>query len=102
MTYDSIYELVKQIPAGQVATYGQLAALVGHPRAARLVGNAMAVCPDDTVPCHRVVDRMGNTKIAFDLGEVGVQRRMLEEEGVPFLSNGRVDLKACLWTPESD
>ena len=60
------YAIVRQIPAGKVATYGQIARLAGMPRCARTVGYAMAGCQDATVPCHRVVDRFGGTKACFD------------------------------------
>ena len=66
-TFDEIWDIVRQIPAGKVATYGQIARMTGRPRGARLVGWAMASCPAGSgVPCHRVVDRAGGTKRAFD------------------------------------
>lgn len=95
-----ILELVKQIPSGKVATYGQLAHLVGMPRGARVVGYALAGCTDARVPCHRVVDRFGRTKEVFDTIEHGLQRRLLEEEGVVFLPDGTVDLAKSQWLPE--
>ena len=100
--YDRIYGLTRQIPPGRAATYGDLARLAGIPRGARLVGWAMAACRDETVPCHRVVDRLGGTKAAFDLLAPGTQRALLEAEGVPFLPDGRVDLDRCRWTGEED
>ena len=60
------FDIVRQIPAGKVATYGQVARLAGMPRCARTVGYAMAACRDASVPCHRVVDRFGGTKSCFD------------------------------------
>lgn len=89
--------LVREIPAGQVATYGQIARLAGMPRCARAVGYAMAACRDPSVPCHRVVDRRGGTKTAFDVHGPGTQRALLEAEGVPFREDGTVDLSACAW-----
>ena len=65
--FSRFYALVRQIPPGQAATYGQIARLAGMPRCARLVGYAMAACQDPGIPCHRVVDRMGGTKAAFDI-----------------------------------
>ena len=100
--YQRVYALVRQIPAGRVATYGQLALLAGSPRAARVAGYAMAVCRDPAVPCHRVVDRFGGTKAAFDTFAPGTQRALLEAEGVAFLQNGNADLSRFQWDPMLD
>ena len=89
--------IVRRIPAGTVATYGQIARLAGMPRCARTVGYAMAACHDPSVPCHRVVDRFGGTKSCFDRCAPGTQRALLEAEGVPFTPDGRVDLEQCQW-----
>lgn len=94
-----IYDVVRQIPAGQAATYSQVARAAGLPRGARIAGYAMAACRDETVPCHRVVDRLGGTKTAFDRLAPGTQRALLEAEGVPFRPDGTVDLDRCRWTP---
>ena len=108
--FGAFYDVVRRIPAGSVSTYGQVARLAGMPRSARLagmprcarlVGYAMASCQDPTVPCHRVVDRFGGTKAAFDTFAPGTQRALLEAEGVAFRLDGTVDLEQCLWTPES-
>ena len=98
--FSAFYEIVRRIPAGSVATYGQVARLAGMSRNARLVGYAMAACQDPAVPCHRVVDRFGGTKAAFDTFAPGTQRALLEAEGVPFRPDGTVDLDLCLWAPE--
>ena len=98
--FSAFYEIVRRIPAGSVATYGQVARLVGMSRSARLVGYAMAACQDQSVPCHRVVDRFGGTKAAFDTFAPGTQRALLEAEGVPFRPDGTVDLDLCLWAPK--
>ena len=95
--FDKIYTIVKQIPEGSVATYGQIAVLAGLMKGARTVGFAMAACKDESVPCHRVVDRLGRTKTAFDTYTTGVQQAMLEAEGVGFLENGIVDLAHYQW-----
>lgn len=65
--FQCFYDIVCHIPAGTVATYGQVARLAGMPRCARTVGYAMAANRDPSVPCHRVVDRFGGTKSCFDL-----------------------------------
>ena len=98
--FGAFCDVVRQIPAGTVATYGQIARLAGMPRCARLVGYAMAACSDPPVPCHRVVDRFGGTKAAFDRLAPGTQRALLEAEGVPFRPDGTVDLGRCQWDPE--
>ena len=98
--FEAIYRIVREIPNGRVATYGQIARLAGMPRGARAVGYAMAACNDDTVPCHRVVDRLGGTKAAFDTYAPGTQRALLEAEGVPFRADGTVDLTRCQWQPD--
>ena len=88
--FDAFYDIVRRIPAGKVATYGQVARLAGMPRCARTVGYAMAGCRDASVPCHRVVDRFGGTKACFDTFAPGTQRALLEAEGVPFTPEGKV------------
>lgn len=97
--FPAVYEVVRRIPAGRVATYGQVARLAGMPRGARTVGFALAGCKDRSVPCHRVVDRFGGTKAAFDTTGPGLQRAMLEAEGVVFRPGGTVDMERCRWRP---
>ena len=92
-TFEKIYEVVKTIPEGKVATYGQVAVLAGDPRWARVVGYAMHVNPEPgIIPCHRVVNREGKVAPSFAFGGEGVQRQLLETEGVVFESDGRIDL----------
>lgn len=95
--YDQIYALVAQIPPGQTATYGQLAFLAGRPRASRIAGCAMACAPAG-LPCHRVLYRDGRLSPPGTFGGQDVQRLLLEQEGVPFLPDGRVDLRLCQWS----
>ena len=97
--FSRFYDIVRQIPPGKVATYGQVARLAGMPRRARTVGYAMAGCTDPSVPCHRVVDRFGGTKACFDTFAPGTQRALLEAEGVTFRLDGTVDLGQCQWVP---
>lgn len=93
------YDLVRQIPEGRVATYGQLARMLGEPRKARFVGFAMHGSPGMAggVPCHRVVFKDGSLAPGFAFGGPEVQRQMLESEGVLFLADGRVDMERCGW-----
>ena len=92
--FEKIYEVVKTIPKGRVATYGQVAFLAGNPRWARVVGYALHNNPSpETIPCHRVVNREGKVAEAFVFGGGGAQRTLLENEGIKFEADGRVDLK---------
>lgn len=96
-----VYALVARIPRGRVATYGQIARMLGAARAARIVGWAMHGNPHGAhVPCHRVVQQGGSCSPNFRIGDPGAQRRLLEREGVRFLLDGRVDLEAHQWRPE--
>jgi methylated-DNA-protein-cysteine methyltransferase-like protein len=96
-----IWEVVAAIPAGCVATYGQVAALAGLPRHARLAGYALQELPDGSeVPWHRVINAQGRVSERADLGQgAGFQRHLLEEEGVVFDLSGRVDLRRYRWEP---
>ena len=88
-----ILSVVEEIPAGCVATYGQIAALVGREKNARLVGKVMSMADYyGRYPCHRVVNAQGRLVPGW-----ADQRRLLEEEGVGFRENGCVDLKKHLW-----
>ena len=105
-----VYDAVDQIPCGMVATYGQIARLVGEPRKARFVGYALHGNPrpwvpgpaDDPAggsgtPCHRVVFADGRVCEGFAFGGPDAQRALLEAEGVPFRDATHVDLAACRW-----
>ena len=88
-----VYEAVKLIPEGKVATYGQIAKLAGYPRAARAVGNALHRNPDETnVLCNRVVNADGRLAKSFGFGGPDEQRRRLLADGV-YVVNYRVDLE---------
>ncbi|MBO5497494.1 MAG: MGMT family protein [Oscillospiraceae bacterium] len=94
--FQAVYEIVAQIPRGRVVSYGQIARLLGSPRAARQVGWAMRQCPEE-LPWQRVI--MSDGSIAGG-GWSELRRALLEEEGVPFLPDGRVDMARCRWLPE--
>lgn len=93
------HDVVRQIPTGRVASYGQVARLMGEPRKARFVGFAMHASPGMAggVPCHRVVFADGRLAPGFAFGGPGEQRRLLEGEGVGFLPDGRVDMERFDW-----
>lgn len=95
--FEQIYDVVRQIPKGKVATYGQVAALAGNKRWARVVGYALHVNPDpDNIPCYRVVNRQGEVSKAFAFGGENRQIELLKNEGVEF-TDGRVDLEKYGW-----
>ena len=91
--------VVARIPPGRVTTYGRIAAAVGQPRSARMVGWALSAVEDDDLPCHRVVNRDGVLSGGWSFGHPDVMRGRLREEGVPFLADDRVDLAACVLDP---
>ena len=87
--YTEVYNIVKEIPEGNVVTYGQLAKLARRPQCSRMVGQAMFNAPRElNLPCHRVVNSQG--RLAPNWTE---QRELLEKEGIAFKKNGCVDLK---------
>ncbi len=92
-----IYEAVKRIPYGKVATYAQIAKEAGEPKMARAVGNALHKNPDpDNIPCFRVVNSKGELSGEFAFGGAGAQAKLLEAEGIEVI-NGRVDLEKYQW-----
>lgn len=97
-SYARIYAVVRRIPAGRVATYGQVAALAGLAGRARQVGYALHALPEGSqVPWHRVINARGEVSPRAEPGWEGFQRFLLEEEGVAFDLAGAVDLERFLW-----
>ena len=108
---NKVFEVVRSIPCGKVSTYGQIASMIGSPRSARYVGYALRSNPDpaakahasmEGIPCHRVVFKDGRLAPNFAFGGEGVQRRLLESEGVSFDDEGRVRMDEHLWDGSSD
>jgi len=100
--YERVYVLVRQVPPGNVVTYGQVAALLGSPRAARAVGYALRFLPAGTdVPWHRVINHRGQISLRTPIESPLTQRLLLEEEGVVFDAEGRVDLSIYRWQGEA-
>ncbi|TET76190.1 MAG: MGMT family protein [Dehalococcoidia bacterium] len=96
--FRQVYRVVSTIPAGQVATYGQIAAYVGNPRAARTVGWALHGLPAGSgVPWHRVINAQGAISTSREGSRAAQQRAMLEEEGILFDERGRTDLARYGW-----
>lgn len=88
-----ILSVVGEIPRGRVASYGQIARLIGRERNARLVGRVLSMAEFyGDYPCHRVVNHAGRLAPHFN-----EQEALLREEGVAFLPNGNVDMKKCGW-----
>lgn len=102
--YGLIYVVVKKIPRGRVATYGQIAALAGMPRHARQAGYALAATPENMkIPWHRVINAQGRISLRlrhWESGSDDLQRILLEAEGVTFDSSGKVNLKRFQWQPK--
>ena len=96
---EAICAVVRRIPVGWVATYGQVAAMAGMPRRARLVGRVLQrLDPATKIPWHRVVNAKG--EVSYSLSRNGgdiVQRRLLEKEGIKFDASNRLDLERCRW-----
>ena len=95
--YQRIYAVVRRIPRGRVATYGQVAELAGLDGHARQVGYALHALPDDSIPWHRVINARGeiSPRSAGDSHEL--QRHLLEAEGVEFNVTGRIPLERYVW-----
>lgn len=101
-SYQKIYAVVRRIPRGRVATYGQVAHLAGLPGRARQVGYALHAVPGESpIPWHRVINGRGEISTRADPGGDEVQRVLLEAEGVAFDLRGRVDLERYQWRPRS-
>lgn len=99
---NKVFDTVRHIPRGKVASYGQVGQLIGAPRSARYVGYALRANPEPgadpaCIPCHRVVFKDGSLCKGFVFGGPDEQRSMLAAEGVEFEDDGRVNMKACQW-----
>lgn len=96
--YDEVYSVVVRIPRGKVATYGQIARILGSPRASRAVGYALHFNPrPGVIPCHRVVNRDGRLAPAFAFGGPEVQAALLRSENVEISDDYFVDLAKYKW-----
>ncbi len=96
--FESVYKVVKQIPAGKVLSYGDVARLAGNPKMSRQVGWALHVNPEQgVIPCHRVVFKDGSLANGFAFGGREVQRDMLIKEGVEVSRDFKIDMKKFRW-----
>ena len=95
---EDVYEIVKNIPYGKVASYGQVASMAGRPRNARVVGYALHRNPEpDVIPCHRVVFVDGSVCTGYAFGGPDVQRQLLANEGITFDEDGKVRMDVHSW-----
>jgi methylated-DNA-protein-cysteine methyltransferase related protein len=101
--YARIYAVVRRIPRGRVATYGQVAALAGLPGHARQVGYALSALGsrDERVPWQRVVNARGEVSPRGEPGWDEIQRSLLEDEGIDVDARGRIDLRRWGWRPRA-
>jgi methylated-DNA-protein-cysteine methyltransferase related protein len=97
--FERVWSIVKRIPRGRVATYGQLADMIDHRLSPVGVGWALRAAPEDAIPWHRVVNSQGG--ISTDREHPGLQRAMLESEGVVFDADERIDLTRAGWRPRA-
>ena len=99
---DQIKKLIKQIPSGRVATYGQIAFLAGFPGSTRQVVWILHACSEkDNLPWHRVINRKGTISLKPNAG-FEKQKKLLEQEGVIFNDKNEIDLDRFLWEPEEN
>ena len=94
-----VVKIIKRIPRGRIATYGQIAALAGSPRAARQVVRTLHASSDkEKLPWHRVINGKGKISLKPDSG-YEIQKAMLEDEGIIFDADGSVNMREFLWNP---
>lgn len=98
-SYTRIYDIIRQIPRGKVASYGQIARVAGN-CTPRMVGYALAALPEGTdIPWQRVINRQGRISFRSHSGYAELQRQLLESEGVRFHNNEQTDLSIYGWHP---
>ena len=97
-------KIISEIPAGRVMTYGQVASAAGNPRGARQVARILhSMSAKHRLPWHRIINAQGGISTPSDREEKGgLQRELLETEGVVFMDNGKVDLSVYRWFPEEE
>jgi methylated-DNA-protein-cysteine methyltransferase-like protein len=99
--YERVYDFVRRVPCGRVVTYGQVAACLGAPRSSRAVGYALrALTAGNDVPWHRVVNHRGQISPRYPAESPMLQRLLLEDEGISFDTQSRIDLTTYRWHPE--
>ncbi|MDQ6786950.1 MAG: MGMT family protein [Acidobacteriota bacterium] len=97
---ERVYEIVREIPAGKVMTYGQIAEMLGAGYTPRTIGYVMHAADTENVPWQRVINSQGACSTGKMMMPVNLQQKMLEDEGVKFDEKGRCDLNVYRWFPE--
>ena len=95
-----VYDIVREIPAGRVMTYGQLADILGEGYTARTIGYVMHAADTENVPWQRVINSQGSCSTGKMTMPINLQQKMLEDEGVRFSDKGKCDLNVYRWFPE--
>ncbi|MCB1177994.1 MAG: methylated-DNA--[protein]-cysteine S-methyltransferase [Leptospiraceae bacterium] len=98
--YEKVFSMVKKIPKGKVTSYGRVASLLGHPRAARAVGYALSSLKKENetqIPWQRVINSKGKISFKGDTFRANLQRKLLEKEGIVFNHDGQIDFKRFGW-----
>jgi len=95
--FERVWKILRKVPRGRVTTYGQLSEMIAHRLTPIGIGWAIRAAPDGTIPWHRVVAAKG--RIATDREHPGLQREMLESEGIAFTREGYVDMERHAWKP---
>lgn len=101
--YEKVYDLVSKVPTGRVASYGQIAALLGHPRSARAVGYALSSLRKDSeekIPWQRIINSKGRISFKGDTFRAELQKKLLLKEGIKFSENDSIDIKKFGWFPK--
>ncbi|MGN7386126.1 MGMT family protein [Sporosarcina sp. SAFN-015] len=101
---ERVIQIIRDIPAGHVMTYGQVASVAGNPRGARQVARILhSMSAKYELPWHRIINAQGGISTPSDREEKGgLQRELLESEDVEFMANGKVDLQVYRWFPEEE
>ncbi len=98
-----VWEIIARIPPGRVTTYGAIAAGVGMPRGARMIGWLLHSVPEELdLPCHRVVNSQGYLTGGWNFGHPDIMQALLMEEDVPFAGEHRVAIRECIWLPDDE
>jgi len=99
--HDRIFEVIRRIPRGRVATYGQIAELAGIPGQPRRIGYALSALPANSgIPWHRVINAQGRISFPPRSGHERLQRRLLKQEGIIFDGTARINLSLFRWQPK--
>lgn len=97
---EKVYKIVREIPAGRVMTYGQMADILGEGYTARTIGYTLHAADTEKIPWQRVINSQGACSTGKMTMPVNLQQKMLEDEGIIFDEKGRCDLEKCRWFPE--